>query len=71
MRYLKMKLKTLDSNQAFVDISNEPIKTMSETEMKQDMCDLLLSYDCKPSVDDERSKILLKGLAGIVYVKIE
>lgn len=71
MRYLKIKLKTLDSKEGSIIITPEPIKTLSEDEMKKDLKSLLKKYDCPTDLSIEDSLTMLKGTAGIVYAEIE
>ena len=71
MRYLKIKLKTLDSKEGSIIITPEPIKTLTEDEMVKDLKKLLKKYDCPTDLSIEESQTILKGTAGIVYAEIE
>lgn len=71
MKYLKIKLKTLDSNEGSITITPEPIKTLNEDEMRKDLRTLLKNYDCPTDLSFEDSRKILKGTAGIIYVEIE
>lgn len=71
MKYLKIKLKTLDSNEGSIIITPEPIKTLTEDEMRKDLRRLLQKYDCPTDLSFEDSQKILKGTAGIIYAEIE
>ena len=71
MKYLKIKHKTLDSKEGYIIITPEPIKTLTEDEMKKDLKSLLKKYDCPTDLSIEDSRTMLKGVAGIVYAEIE
>lgn len=71
MKYLKIKLKTLDSNEGSIIITPEPIKTLDEDEMQKDLRRLLKKYDCPTDLSIEDSQKILKGTAGIIYAEIE